>query len=149
MTTGPSIIVTALTSKGDALARLAEVGFRRFGSWSLSGSGKLVASLDEDASGPGVLYAFVSLREVLYVGKTTRSLRSRMRGYQRPGPTQRTNAAVHHTITELLGSHRSLDIYAFAAPAALRHGTFDVNLAAGLEDAIIRDLRPPWNHVGK
>jgi len=132
----------------DGLSRLNDVGFQRCGSWSLV-SGKPVSSLEADLSAQGVLYAFVSSRDVLYVGKTNRSLRRRMHGYQRPGPTQRTNAAVNTKICQLLASQRPLDIYAFAAPAAVRRGTFEVNLAAGLEDAIIRELQPPWNHVGK
>jgi len=136
-------------AKTDSLGRLLDVGFQRCGSWGLSSSGKPVPSLDGNATAPGMLYAFVSVRQVLYVGKTIRPLRSRMLGYQRPGPTQRTNIAVHSKITKLLGSKSPLDIYAFAAPTSVRHGTFDVNLAAGLEDAILRELRPAWNHVGK
>ncbi len=96
-----------------------------------------------------MLYAFLSDREVLYIGKTTQPLGRRMHGYQRPGPTQVTNIAVHAKILGLLGSQRQVDVYALCDTEAFHHGEFRVNLAAGLEDTLVRELRPQWNKIGR
>jgi hypothetical protein len=32
---------------------------------------------------------------------------------------------------------------------SMRIGAFDLNVAAGLEDSIIRELNPPWNNKNK
>ena len=132
----------------DSLSRIEEIGFRRVGRWTLV-AGKAVFNLDAAASAQKVLYAFVTGRDVLYVGKTTLALKRRMYGYQQPGPTQRTNIAGHAKISELLASQRSVDIYALLEGAPLHHGAFQINLAAGLEDSLVHELQPPWNKVGK
>jgi hypothetical protein len=41
-----------------------------------------------------------------------------------------------------------VEIYALPDNGLLRYGGFHVNLAAGLEDSIVRDLNPPWNRLG-
>ncbi len=138
----------AIKTGPEALRRLEDIGFRKVGSWSLV-SGEPACSLASDASARNVLYAFVSGRDVLYVGKTTQALSRRMYGYQRPGPTQHTNIAGRIHISKVLASQRPLDIYALCDNVTRTHGTFAVNLAAGLEDAIVRDLQPPWNKMGK
>ena len=132
----------------DRLKDLEEIGFRKVGAWKLE-SGKPVFALDSDEPAHSALYAYVSGREVLYLGKTTQPLRRRMYGYQRPGPTQRTNIAVRARISQLLAQQQALDIYAFLDNGATRIGAFEVNLAAGLEDALLRALQPPWNTQGK
>ena len=132
----------------DNLKRLEDIGFCRVGSWNLV-SGEPAFSLVSAASAHNVLYAFVSGYDVLYVGKTTQPLGRRMYGYQRPGPTQRTNIYVRSQILELLESQCSLDIYALCDNSTRTHGTFTLNLAAGLEDGIIRDLQPLWNKMSK
>ena len=94
-----------------------------------------------------MLYAFVSRRQVLYVGKTTQALDKRMYGYQKPGAGQRTNLAVNAKIAETLAT-RSVDIFALADTGSQRRGSFVISLTASLEDAIIRELSPPWNKMG-
>ncbi len=132
-----------------SLQRLTEIGFRKVGSWSLV-AGAPVFSFESDSSSTNVLYAFASADEVLYIGKTTLSLHRRMYGYQRPGPTQHTNIAGRTNISLLLLASRPVDIYALIdGTAALKHGAFKINLAAGLEDTLIRELQPRWNKVGK
>ena len=128
--------------------RIEQVGFRRVGGWSLE-SGQPVCLLQTNAKTCNVLYAFVSGPEVLYLGKTTRELRQRMHGYQRPGPSQRTNIAGKANIVKVLTSRRPVDIYALCGSETMRHGDVIVNLAAGLEDSLIRELKPSWNKVGK
>jgi hypothetical protein len=132
----------------DALSRLEEIGFRRVGRWSAD-RGAPEALLDQLRTQSDVLYAFVSDRQVLYVGKTRMALGRRMYGYQRPGPSQRTNLACHAYIRDWLATAQSLNVFARPEDGVSRIGSFAVSQAAALEDAIIRELRPPWNRLGK
>jgi hypothetical protein len=131
----------------DPLEKLTEVGFIKVGRWSLK-SGKPCHSLGELAGATEVLYAFVSDRQVLYLGKTTKELRRRMYGYERPGPTQRTNIACHAKLLEVLTAKQAVDIYVFRDPEPKLHAGIPINLAVGLEDGLILELRPPWNKAG-
>ena len=38
-----------------------------------------------------------------------------------------------------------MDIFVLPDNGLLHYGLFHVNLAAGLEDSIVRELNPPWN----
>src|SRR6266536_5614536 len=81
--------------------RLQEMGFRKCGEWRLE-ENRLKCTLVEHAAAQNVLYAFISDGAVLYIGKTVRSLRQRMCGYQNPGPTQSTNIKGNKLIREAL-----------------------------------------------
>jgi len=96
-----------------------------------------------------VLYCFVSNGIVFYIGKATQSLISRMKGYQNPGPTQRTNIRVNKNIIQLLEGGLPIDIYVLTDLGLLKYGGFTVSLAGGLEDALINALKPDWNITGK
>jgi hypothetical protein len=82
---------------------------------------------------------------VLYVGKTTQQLKKRLYGYQNPRSTQATNLRGNAAISKELSDGRSVIIYALPDNGLLKFGGFHLNLAAGLEDSLINDLRPPWN----
>jgi hypothetical protein len=86
--------------------------------------------------------------QVLYIGKTTKELRRRMYGYQRPGPTQHTNSTCHAKLLEVLTVKQAVDIYVFRDPEPKLHAGIPINLAAGLEDGLILEFRPPWNRAG-
>jgi hypothetical protein len=94
---------------------------------------------------PNVLYAFVTDSVVRYVGKTTRGLRQRLYGYQKPGSTQRTNLRNHDRIKTALRNGKQVDIYVMPDPGLHALGEYPINLAAGLEDSIIQKLKPEWN----
>jgi predicted kinase len=133
----------------DSLSRLEEIGFSRVGNWKLASNG-ITFEGDEDLPASNVLYAFVSDREVLYVGKTVRGLKNRLRGYERPDPSQRTNHKCNEKVYSTLKNRRHVNVFARAAQnPEWRIGSFTLNEAAALEDAIIRELKPPWNNVGK
>jgi hypothetical protein len=132
----------------DALSRLEEIGFTRVGRWVLD-SGRPAARLETGGSQADVLYAFVSGRSVLYVGKTRMTLAKRLYGYQNPGPSQRTNRVCNKHICELLGTQRSLEVFVRCEDGVRQIGSFAVSQAAALEDAIIRELKPAWNKMGK
>ena len=128
-----------------SLQRLEAIGFRLCGTWSLLESGKPKLSLLEHASDNNVLYAFVCQEEVVYVGKTIKTLKSRMYGYANPGNTQFTNKRGNAEIRKALESGEFVHVYALPDNGLLRYGGFHLNLAAGLEDSLLFELKPSWN----
>ena len=130
------------------MKRLIAIGFRPVGQWTAENGG-IHPSLTDLSDAVNILYAFVSEGEVLYVGKTVRTLRARIYGYQNPGPTQSTNIKVNRLIAEMLQSGRTVRILALPDNGLLHFGAFHLNLAAGLEDSIVETLQPKWNDAGK
>ncbi len=117
------------------------------GQWTMV-AGAPTCQLTSHASNSDVLYAFVIDGGVMYIGKTTMSLSRRMYGYQKPGPTQYTNIANNRHISRALTAGRRVDVYALVADQELTYHGFRVSLAAGLEDDLIRQVKPPWNKSG-
>lgn len=124
--------------------RLLEIGFQPAGHWLLEGD-QLTFELARHSTQKNILYAFVCDGEVKYVGKTTRTLAARMAGYKRPGKTQTTNINNHRRIRELLAGGVAVEIFALPDNGLLHYGRFHLNLAAALEDDIIRTINPEWN----
>ena len=123
---------------------LEAIGFEEVGSWHLrNGSPQFALNRQRDAA--PVLYAFVIGAQVMYVGKTVRTLGDRLYGYQKGGGTQRTNIRVRNEIREALLHGRTVDILSFHEPRPWRVGRFGVNLPAALEDDVIETLKPAWN----
>lgn len=125
--------------------RLLDIGFVHAGRWSLAEGKELELSLMRHAAQRNILYAFVTDGIVKYVGKTTRTLAERMAGYQRPARTQTTNINNNLRIRQSLEAGLSVEILALPDSGLLHYGAFHINLAAGLEDDIIRTLDPEWN----
>ena len=129
---------------------LLNLGFVDVGQWRTSGD-YIVYQLDgEDAAANEVLlearnalYAFVKDNQVLYIGKTARSIRRRYVGYCRPGKRQATNKRCHGNIKAAITAGEEIRIFAFAPITHLRYADFEINLAAGLEDSLIREFEPP------
>jgi hypothetical protein len=126
--------------------RLLEIGFVPVGHWILEND-KLKCELTRHSSQKNILYAFVGDGQVKYVGKTIRALAIRMSGYKTPGKTQTTNINNHRRIKELLSLCVAVEILALPDNGLLHYGQFHLNLAAALEDAIIRVVDPEWNGV--
>jgi len=126
------------------LIRLERIGFLRAGGWTLKDE-NLAFELSLMAGATHLLYAFVVGDDVKSVGKTTRTLKRRMRGYRKPSKTQRTNLRIHREIKRLLESGHTVDIFVLTNESPLQIGEFRVNLAASLEDDIIEKLDPEWN----
>jgi hypothetical protein len=124
--------------------RLLEIGFEPAGHWVLENQA-LSFELVRHSSQRNVLYAFICDGHVKYVGKTVRSLATRMAGYKRPGPTQSTNIRNHARIMQVLALGAAVEILVLPDNGLLHYGKFHLNLAAGLEDDIIRLLNPEWN----
>lgn len=130
-----------------SLGRLQHMGFRRVGEWRLL-NGTLKCNLAEQESARNILYAFVSCGAVVYVGKTVQTLKKRLSGYEKPGPSQSTNIKGNALIRENLISSKPVEIFALPDNGLLFYGGFHVNLAAGLEDALVSGLKPAWNKAG-
>lgn len=129
------------------LQRLLDIGFRKVGEWKLA-NGEVASTLNAEADSRNILYAFESEAEVLYVGKTTQPLKARMYGYQNPGPTQSTNIRNNKNLKERLALGGSVSILVLPDHGLLKYGGFHLNLAAGLEDSIVSELKPKWNKAG-
>lgn len=124
--------------------RLVEIGFQQAGHWRLEGD-KLVPELTRLATQQNILYAFICDGEVKYIGKTTSTLAGRMKGYRNPAESQTTNIRNNTLIREILEGGGTVDIYALPDNGLLHYGAFHLNLAAGLEDDLIRVINPEWN----
>ncbi len=94
---------------------------------------------------PNALYAFVNAETVQYIGKTTQSLRKRLVGYRNPGRSQATNLRCNANIKKALIAGFEIRILVFAPISHLKYDEFEINLAAGLEDSLIKEFDPPWN----
>ncbi len=131
---------------------LLNLGFVDVGKWQPKGD-SIAYDLDgADASAsevlldaPNALYAFVRDDQVVYIGKTARSIRKRYVGYCRPGKTQATNQRCHRNIKAAIAEGTEIRIFVFTPITHLRYSDFEINRAAGLEDSLIREFDPPWN----
>ncbi|UBM07985.1 GIY-YIG nuclease family protein [Cupriavidus metallidurans] len=145
---GTSLDLTAPAASacpGRGTERLFDIGFAPVGYWRLDGD-LLRLELTNMIEHSNVLYAFISDDDVLYVGKTTQTLRRRMASYLKPGSTtQSTNIRNNAAIVELLRTGKPVEILALPDLGLHRLGEFRINYAAALEDSIIQTLAPPWN----
>ncbi|WP_300520000.1 hypothetical protein [Aliiroseovarius sp.] len=125
---------------------LLKNGFSYLGDWEEDGAGEM--RLERQApDAPGV-YAFVVGEEVVYVGKTSRTLRARMADYRRGHYRQRTSAAVKRQIGEVLRQGTGVRVLVATPPDGLWNGLPIVTLH-GLEAGLIQLLTPLWNRQGK
>jgi hypothetical protein len=123
---------------------LLAIGFEPVGHWLLR-DGRLAFELTRHATARNILYAFVVDGAVRYVGKTTQPLRTRLAGYRAPGPTQTTNIRNSQRLAAEIVAGAAVDIFALPDNGLMHYGAFHINLAAALEDDIIRRLNPEWN----
>jgi len=137
-----------MTDQTPPIEALSYLGFSEAGAWQLVGE-NLHADISNHASARDLLYAFVTDSEVLYIGKSTNTLAQRMSQYEQPGPTQATNIRNNRDITRLLVDGEDVRILVFVEPEPMQFRGYRINLAAGLEDELIRRLHPKWNKVGK
>ncbi len=68
-----------------------------------------------------------------------------MSQYKTPEKTQSTNINNHRRLKDILSDDVTVEIFALPDGGLLHYGQFHLNLAAALEDDIIRVLDPQWN----
>ena len=129
------------------LQRLLDMGFRKVGEWKLLFS-EIRYELVAEEKSKNILYAFESDGTILYIGKTIQPLKTRMYGYQNPGPTQSTNNKNNANLKKILSAGQSVSILVLPDHGLLYYGGFHLNLAAGLEDNLVSQLKPKWNKTG-
>jgi hypothetical protein len=133
---------------------LLAIGLQDAACWQINGK-KLKHVGDKSANWqrltaiPNCLYAFCCGNGVLYIGKTTKTLSKRFVGYCDPGNGRATNWKCHQKIRALLHADKSVRILVLPSHSHLSWGGFEINLAAGLEDALVKAFNPPWNGSNK
>lgn len=134
----------------NTLERLTAVDFQLLGEWKQVNNALLYDLTPETPANlarlkGSALYAFVCQESVIYIGKTSVSLKQRFVGYCKPGAEQSTNKKCHKAIRTKLSAGETVQIYSLSGGTRLSWGDFEINLAAGLEDSLINELDPPLN----
>lgn len=130
---------------------LLKIGFENVAQWEVV-DGRKLKDVGDDAEvwealkePKNALYAFCADDEVLYIGKTARSLEKRFTGYRDPGNTQATNRKCHDEIRRLIRSGKIVRILVLPDQTHLHWGEFRISLAAGMEDSLVERLQPRLN----
>ena len=125
------------------MQRLIDIGFERVGHWYLKDN---KISFDVTTSGKtNILYAYIIDSDVMYVGKSSRTLKARLGNYKNPEPSQKTNMRINGFIKENLMAGKQVFIYEYSRDSDLSIGVFKVDISAGLEESIIQIINPKWN----
>lgn len=127
--------------------KLADLGFFNIGNWGKNEKNQLFYELNQLSKIENILYAFITNDELLYIGKTTRNIENRLKGYIKPCNTQTTNIRNNANLIKLLDLNSYIEIWLFEDKGLMTYGGFRVSLAAGLEDSLIKELKPKWNGV--
>jgi hypothetical protein len=132
----------------DKLSRLKAIGFTLAGTWKKADD-SVTFELKKLGDARNVLYAFVTDGEVVYIGKTINTLHHRMQRYKTPAKNSSkggiTNINNHRNIKDGLARGKTIQVFVLPDNGLLQYGGFHVNLAAGLEDSLVRELKPLWN----
>ena len=126
------------------LDELLRLDFAHAGWWEVSGQ-KPKCKLHRHAKEPSAIYAFIVDREVMYVGKTSRTVHDRMINYEQTNSTRSTTFRCNSHIASVLASGGRVDVYVLPDRAGLEYMGHRVCLADGLEPTLIAHFRPAWN----
>jgi|GEM_PF-1699275 len=126
------------------LQKLISLGFEEVGRWFLSG-GAATFKLNKYSRKKNLLYAFIVDGEVKYIGKTTQEFYRRLFQYKKCYMSQRTNLRIRNKIEDYLNNGTTIIIYAFVPETPMIYQDIPINLAAGLEDNLIKIIHPEWN----
>lgn len=130
---------------------LEEIGFKEIGNWFINIENTIDFSV-EDENSTGLLYSFISKYEdkidILYIGKTIKTLTDRMKGYRKPGKTQNTNIRLNAILKSKLEDEHKVYIYTLINKEDIMFKGIKINLSAGLEDNLIKMFNPKNNLHG-
>lgn len=134
--------------------QLTQIGFRRVGSWqNATGPNQDIAFVgdtlsENDVPGQDLLLAFCYQETVLYLQRVSKE-RDLLQFALDP-LEDGENGRVRANIVQRLASQENpanavVDILVFSPKACLQWGAFALNIAAGLERALLEAFSPPWN----
>ncbi len=129
-------------SRAVTVSELVGSGFRRLGCWQPSSLYQGIELDFTSAREPGV-YAYVIDNTVHYIGSAQRGLHNRFRQYATT-KTMRTAARIREEILICIALGKTVEVYTLVPPTHTWNG-LPVDLIAGLEEGLIRTLRPAWN----
>jgi hypothetical protein len=140
----------SVAEEDESLVLILGIGFEKVADWTIEGDKPVLRYVEDDEigsirCGSPALYAHVIGGKVAYAGKTTQSLQNRLYGYQQPGSAQATNRKCHDHILRSLQDGYKAATYGFCPDSQFYYGDLRIDLAAGLEDALIEKLDPPLN----
>lgn len=126
------------------LDTLIAAGFRKTACWVATDAPNC-KGMDVDSLCPrdAGIYAFMVGGTVRYVGSAQRGLHSRFRRYATT-ETMRTSARVRGKILGCLLEQESVEIHTLIPPPFVWN-SLPVDLIAGIEEGLIRSMRPAWN----
>lgn len=148
----PSTVIKLAEKTGFARLRypasdvdaLTAAGFRLTARWTATDApNRRCMDLDAVCPNDAGVYAFVVAGNVRYVGSAQSGLHGRFRRYATTS-TMRTSARVRDEVLACLSQGQTVEIYTLSPPAHEWNG-LPVDLIAGLEEGLIRSLRPVWN----
>lgn len=145
------VTCSANTEISTNLGRITSIGFRKVAEWKLRDNTTLEYEFLSDTDSQrakvkrNVLYAFSDDITIYYIGKTTRELKRRMDDYAYGYENLKTNKKCHDAILEKLRYNERVYIYSFYLESPLKFGEFEINIAAALEDSLIKNIEKIWN----
>jgi len=140
---------------GITLAELIDAGFRLSAKLHKNDAGDPVLSSGTPLESG--IYLFVVENRIRYVGSAAKSLSRRMNSYarrQKLAAHQKqalSTRPVHVELAKVLAGNHDVEIYtcAIAAGERIVWNRLPVSVRLGLEAALIIDIDPPWNRVGR
>jgi hypothetical protein len=123
-------------------------GFRRAGVWRRDeATGSIRFDGKEPLPRTAGVYAYVVDHEVRYIGSAQRGLRTRLRHYE-IAKTLRTAHRIRQEILALAATGHEVEIFTIVPPPMLLGNVLPIDTVAGLEEGLIRSIRPIWNRRG-
>ncbi len=123
--------------------RLTASGFSLSARWKLQANSR-VRLIGEPPKQPGV-YAFAVDGEVCYVGKTQKGIANRLRNYEIVKNKKRQGFHIKTLVGKALKSGSEVTVLTIVSLKPIPWRGLPVDLIAGLEVGLIRELQPKWN----
>ena len=138
--------IVKISKMVDATAkRLIAAGFDLSGQWKLDTASR-ARFVGEAPQQPGV-YVFAVNEKVHYVGSAQTGLAKRLRQYDQTNKRTGFRFRLISLITEKLKGGSKVEVLTIV-PRPMRRKGLPVDPIAGLEEGLIRELRPNWNKRG-
>ena len=131
----------------EQLAQLKAAGFLEVGHWELD-SNRQPRFVGQAPGEPGV-YAIIVNGGVCYIGCAQRGIHRRFRKYNNPDNKGAVAIRVRGYITEALSSDAKVNVLALKTISEpVPWNGLPLDLIAGLEEGLIRQMQPAWNRRG-